>query len=258
MALSNYAQLQESVISYLWDRTDLSGRVPDFIALTEADMNGELRVRQMEATAPIVLTDGVGPLPDDYLAWRYVYADSDPTRPLAGAEPNWAIQKYPGAASSDPIYFYISGSSIYTKPVCASNLTMYYYQKIPPLEENTSGNWVLRDAPAIYLYGALLHAAPFLDDDQRIQTWGTMRNEAVALLRAIRHHCALRQCRRSYQGSNTVSLQFSTNVRNAMLDAIESTIGTSAILRLRSGSVPATCATADSGTVIATYNLASD
>jgi hypothetical protein len=55
-----------------------------------------------------------------------------------------------------------------------------------------------------------------------------------------------------------MSLKFSTAVRNAMLDTIESTIGTSAILRLRSGSPPATCATADSGTVIATYNLASD
>lgn len=55
-----------------------------------------------------------------------------------------------------------------------------------------------------------------------------------------------------------MSLQFSVSVRNAMLDAIETTISTSAILKIRSGSVPATCATADSGTVLATLNLPSD
>lgn len=55
-----------------------------------------------------------------------------------------------------------------------------------------------------------------------------------------------------------MALQLSVAVRNAILDAIESTIGTSAVLKIRSGSVPATCATADSGTVLATLNLDSN
>lgn len=55
-----------------------------------------------------------------------------------------------------------------------------------------------------------------------------------------------------------MSLQYSTTVRNAQLDALETAIGTSAIMKIRSGSVPATCATADAGTVLATLNLPSD
>lgn len=55
-----------------------------------------------------------------------------------------------------------------------------------------------------------------------------------------------------------MAIQLSTAVRNARLDQIESTIGTSAILRVRSGTAPANCATADSGTVLATINLPSD
>lgn len=55
-----------------------------------------------------------------------------------------------------------------------------------------------------------------------------------------------------------MALQFSVSVRNAQLDAIESTIGTSPILRIRTGAPPATCATADSGTVLATLTLPSD
>jgi hypothetical protein len=54
------------------------------------------------------------------------------------------------------------------------------------------------------------------------------------------------------------AVQLSVAVRNARLDVIETTIGTSAILRIRTGAQPATCATADSGTVLSTVNLPSD
>lgn len=55
-----------------------------------------------------------------------------------------------------------------------------------------------------------------------------------------------------------MAIQLSTTVRNARLDAIETAIGTSAIMRIRTGSAPANCGTADSGSVLATLNLPSD
>ena len=55
-----------------------------------------------------------------------------------------------------------------------------------------------------------------------------------------------------------MTVQLSTAVRNARLDAIETTISTSAILKIRTGAQPANCGTADSGTVLATLNLPSD
>ena len=55
-----------------------------------------------------------------------------------------------------------------------------------------------------------------------------------------------------------MTIQLSVAVRNARLDAIESTIGTSAILKIRTGAAPANVAAADSGTVLATLNLPSD
>lgn len=55
-----------------------------------------------------------------------------------------------------------------------------------------------------------------------------------------------------------MTVQLSVAVRNAMLDAIETAIGVSAVVKLRSGAPPANCAAADSGTVIATISLASD
>ena len=55
-----------------------------------------------------------------------------------------------------------------------------------------------------------------------------------------------------------MALQLSVAVRNALLDAIESTIGTSAVLKIRTGAPPASCATADAGTVLASLTLPSD
>ncbi len=55
-----------------------------------------------------------------------------------------------------------------------------------------------------------------------------------------------------------MALQLSVTVQNARLDAIETAIGASAVMKIRSGSAPANVATADSGTVLSTINLPSD
>lgn len=55
-----------------------------------------------------------------------------------------------------------------------------------------------------------------------------------------------------------MAIQLSTAVRNAQLDAIETAVGVSAVLKIRTGAAPADCGTADSGTVLATVSLPSD
>lgn len=55
-----------------------------------------------------------------------------------------------------------------------------------------------------------------------------------------------------------MALQYSVAVRNAQLDAIETTIGTAPVLKIRTGAAPASVATADSGTVLATLTLPTD
>lgn len=47
-------------------------------------------------------------------------------------------------------------------------------------------------------------------------------------------------------------------VRNAQLDAVETTVGTAPLLRIYSGSAPANCAAAASGTLLAEATLPSD
>lgn len=55
-----------------------------------------------------------------------------------------------------------------------------------------------------------------------------------------------------------MAIQLSTSVRNARLDQIESTIGTAPTLAIFSGTAPANCAAANTGTLLATMTLPSD
>lgn len=55
-----------------------------------------------------------------------------------------------------------------------------------------------------------------------------------------------------------MSLQLSVAARNAGLDAYETAVGASAKLDIYSGSPPANCAAADTGTLLATLSLPSD
>ena len=55
-----------------------------------------------------------------------------------------------------------------------------------------------------------------------------------------------------------MAVQLSISVRNARLDSIETTIGASAILKIRTLAPPADCAAADVGSVLATVSLPVD
>jgi len=55
-----------------------------------------------------------------------------------------------------------------------------------------------------------------------------------------------------------MTLQLSTAIRNAAVDLIESTIGASPTLTIRTGPPPANAAAADTGTVLATIALPAD
>jgi hypothetical protein len=55
-----------------------------------------------------------------------------------------------------------------------------------------------------------------------------------------------------------VTVQYSVAVRNAKLDAVETAISTSPILRIRTGAQPANAAAADAGSVLASLTLPSD
>lgn len=53
-------------------------------------------------------------------------------------------------------------------------------------------------------------------------------------------------------------MHYSTTVKNARLDAVETAIGTSPVMKIRTGAAPANTGSADTGTVLSTITLPSD
>ena len=64
-------------------------------------------------------------------------------------------------------------------PNAASTLEILYYEQPALLGEDFQTNWLTEYAPDILLYATLLEAAPFLKNDERIQTWQAMYDRAA-------------------------------------------------------------------------------
>lgn len=172
MDLSSYSGLCSAIASFAVREgdTEFEASVPIFINLAEERFNRELRVRWMEASDTLTVTDGVAPLPADYLQYRRVRAGGCD---LHVADAEWI------EARGDGPYFSISGSNV-RYGGGGGSIDLDYYQRIPALSASNQSNWLLSRYPSLYLYGALIESAPFMMDDPRMGVWGAMFDKAMS------------------------------------------------------------------------------
>lgn len=193
MALTTYSELQTAVANWL-SRDDLTSRIPEFISLCEAKLNRELTVRQMETrvTTSCDTTDAEPEfisLPDDFQSMRRIRLSSVTGKPrlkyLSGTQAD-EFRYGDDNTSGQPSHFTIMGSEIELIPTPDSDYTieMVYRKNIPALASNST-NWLLTFAPDVYLYGALLESAPYIKEDQRIQTWALGFSNAIDSLNRL-------------------------------------------------------------------------
>lgn len=194
MALANYSDLKAAVANWL-DRTDLTARVPEFITLAEAKLNRDLRARQMEqrSTANTVASEPFLTLPTDFQSvrrLRVLSAADDPIKPeLKYLTPDqlneYRVTRSPASAS--PTHFTIKGDQfeLWPTPDAVYTLDMVYRKNIPALSDSSPTNWLLTYAPDVYLYGALLEAAPYLMDDERIGVWSAAFGAVISSVNRV-------------------------------------------------------------------------
>ena len=171
MALANFTDLKASVADFL-NRSDLTTVIPDFITMCEAGFNRELRVREMSVRTQAPIDSQYVKLPDDFLGMRNIDLMTDPVTPLSYKNlQNLDIHRR-ADATGKPIYYSITQNNIEFAPVPESEYTLeiVYYQKVPALSA-FSTNWLLDNHPDAYLYGTLMHSAPYLQADERVGIW---------------------------------------------------------------------------------------
>lgn len=182
MPISDYAGLRDLVARWL-NRDDLSGVIPDFIALAQARLNRDLRTRHMETTVALATEGGRGDvtLPGDFLEARGLVRQGSPVTALSYLTPAALAAAWPAGETGAPIHHTIIGDALHLGPVPDGvyTLSLTYYARIPALSDGEPVNWALREAPDAYLYASLLESAPFLMDDGRIQVWGGLYDTAI-------------------------------------------------------------------------------
>ena len=190
MAISTVAELKTAVANWL-NRSDLTSRIPEFISLTEAQLNRLLRTREMLVRSTASASGQYISIPTDYLEMmnieltstsppkRLIYITSDRSDDYREQQNN---------KTGTPSYYTIEGDSIQLLPTPDATYTLQlnYYKDIPALSglADSGNNWLLANHPDIYLYGTLLQSAPYLMDPQSVGTWGTLYMQSMQELQS--------------------------------------------------------------------------
>jgi|TARA_R100000656_G_scaffold82451_1_gene60326 hypothetical protein len=183
MAISNYSELNTAVANWL-DRDDLTDRIPEFISLCEARFNRVLRIRAMEtldtSVSTVAGTKTIA-LPTGYVQMRDIHLNTSPIVQLQYVSPEIMNRIHAGSDVGKPDVYTIIGNNISLGPTpsAAYEVSMLYYKTFDAITGLSPTNWVITNAPDIYLYGTLLEAEPFLMNDARVQLWATALTQSI-------------------------------------------------------------------------------
>ena len=183
MAISTFAELKTAAANWI-DRSDLDLRIPEFIALAEARVNRNLRIRDMETVSTAISTaSGTREydLPTGFVQMKEFHLSTDPITPLSYITPEMMSRLWAGSAKGKPQVFTIIADKVRLgpNPDAVYTTSMLYYKTFTALSDSATTNDMLTNNPDVYLYGTLLEAEPFLMNDQRVSLWLAAFQKAV-------------------------------------------------------------------------------
>jgi hypothetical protein len=182
MALTTYTELKASVADWL-NRSDLTAAIPDFISLAEAQMERVLRTRQMIVRANASFNVEFGATPSDFLEVKsFKLSGTNPITPLSFLTIDaMDLESSKLSATGKPRFFSVVGTQFRLAPTPDTNYAteLTYYAKLSKLSSSVATNFILDSSPDAYLYGSLVQAAPYLQDDNRIPVWAGLYERAL-------------------------------------------------------------------------------
>ncbi len=185
--MSTYAELQDRVAAFLYNRTDLTTIIPTLINQAQRKLEGEpWNCMVNHATAP--LTESRISMPTNYIStiWMKVldngiYWDVEHTdlgtigieypSPWTGLPQkfatDWARSEYVLAPAPDKTY----------------TLDHYYYRHLDALSGDSDTNWWTTNAEELLVYGALIESESYIADDARLPIWKAFYDDSYGRLR---------------------------------------------------------------------------
>ena len=172
MALDTISGLTQAVID--WSNAGLTTlQANDVITLGEKRIYRELRVRQMEASTTIAITNGSASVPSDYIELKNVNLANNPSMALTRTTVDRIYQDYPiRSAAGAPKFIAREGSSFIFGPYPGSGYSIaidYYARPATVIGSTLTG--ITLAYPDLLLFSAMCEIEPFTGRDERTQLW---------------------------------------------------------------------------------------
>lgn len=183
MAISTYAELKTAAANWL-DNSTLTSRIPEFITMAEAAIGTDVRIRQMEKRVTANVSTEYADMPTDFIKARNIQINGTEQKRLKYMTPEQMDMFHPEQTAGEPKVYTIIGTEFQFKPVPDGTyeIEVAYVSRFAALSGDSDTNWLLTNHPGIYLYATLIQASPYLEDDPRIATWGTLYEGMVKQL----------------------------------------------------------------------------
>lgn len=197
MAITTYTSLGSAVADWMARAgdTDIAARFDDFLALHEARMYGgeeampaiglpemqAIRIPEMEQVdATFAIEDGVAQ-PTGFLELIQATLNTG-NSPLDIVEQS-VIDSYGQQSLGRPTLMAVSGTGFRFKDDPGTGeyeITLRYYAKLTSPSATNDTNWILTNAPGVYLNGCLFEAAKYLGDLEAAKLYAMQYASAVA------------------------------------------------------------------------------
>lgn len=174
-----FATLKVDVADYL-HRSDLTTKMPSFIALAEAGIFRELHVKDLATSATGTTTGEYASLPTDFGTVQRVTATAN------GVEYSldYKAQDYTPTGQTYPNEYALESNQLRIWGASTGQAyKLYYIPNLAALSDSNTTNWLDTNAPDLYLYATALEAAKYIRDQEQIATLAPM---VAGLIESIR------------------------------------------------------------------------
>lgn len=175
-----FATLKTDVAEYL-HRTDLTAKMATFIALAEAALFRELQIKDLAVSVTGTTTGEYATLPADFgtvVRLTATVGDSEYNLDYKAKDYTTTLS-YPNSYSLENNKLRIFGTST------GQAYRLYYIANIAPLSDTNTTNWLLTNAPDLYLYATAMEAAKYIKDTNEIQLLAPMVSGLVESVRRL-------------------------------------------------------------------------
>lgn len=174
MAIATYAQLKTAIATWTV-RSDLTSRLADIVAMTEADIRKDVRCQAMETLATGTLTGETLAFPTGFIWAKRLKVSTYIHEYVTPADYSDLTE-----AGNTEAFFTIIGTDIYINDgASGDSYSLIYHKAFAALSDDADTNWLLTNHPDVYLWGACAKVAIVTKDEAALAKYMGLYRDAV-------------------------------------------------------------------------------